>query len=289
MKIILITGGAGFIATNLIKKLVQLKSIKKIISIDNYYSGSIKNHIKSSKLQYYRCNTNRINSFVKINKVKFDTVFHFGEFSRIVPSFKHYDDCFKSNFNGTYEVIKFCLRNNARLVYSASSSTTGNNKFLSPYSWSKYNNNELIKNFSKWFKLKYNIVYFYNVYGNGQIIKGKMAAVVGIFENQYKKNLPLTVVKPGTQKRDFTHVDDIIEGTYLAVKKTVNSEFHIGSGENYSILEIVKLFKSPYIFAKARPGERFNSLANYTAAKKKLGYKPKNTLKKYIKKFINNV
>lgn len=288
MKTILITGGAGFIATNLIKNLIKLKSTSKIISIDNYYSGSTKNHIKSSKIIYYRCSTSKINIFKKLKNINFDTVFHFGEFSRIVPSFKNYDDCFKSNFIGTYEVIKFCLNKNARLVYSASSSTFGSNKFLSPYSWSKYNNNELIKNFSNWFNLKYNIVYFYNVYGSNHICKGKMASVLGVFEDQYKKNLPLTVVKPGTQKRDFTHVDDIIRGVILSVKKTINSEFHIGSGENYSILQVVKFYKHPFIFVDERPGERFNSLANYNLAFKKLGYKPKNNLKNYIQNFIQN-
>lgn len=288
MKIILITGGAGFVATNLIKKLYKLKSVRKIISIDNYYSGSKNNHIKSSKIKYYKCDTIKINSFKQIKNINFDTVFHFGEFSRIVPSFKNYNDCFKSNFFGTYEVIKFCLNKKSRLVYSASSSTFGNNKYLSPYSWSKYNNNELIKNFSQWFNLKYNIVYFYNVYGSNHIGIGKMASVIGIFEDQYKKKLPLTVVKPGTQKRDFTHVEDIIEGTYLAVKKTINTEFHLGSGENYSILDVVKFFKHPHIFVKERPGERFNSLANNSFSKKKLGYKPKNSLKKYIKEFISN-
>ena len=213
-------------------------------------------------------------------------VFHFAEFSRIVPSFKDYDYCWKTNTIGTYEVIKFTFGKNAKLIYSASSSTFGSNKYLSPYSWTKYTNNELIKNFSKWFGLNYIIVYFYNVYGPSQINSGHMAAVVGIFEKQYLRNKNLTVVKPVTQKRDFTHVDDIVRGTYLAATKANNNEFHIGSGKNYSILDVAKMFKTKIKLVDERPGERFTSLSNSSKANKYLGYKPKNDLKKYIKEFI---
>ena len=214
-------------------------------------------------------------------------MFHFAEFSRIVPSFDNYDTCIKTNTYGTFEVIKFCLQKKAKLIYSASSSTIGNNKFLSPYSWSKYANNELIKNFSKWFGLKYVIVYFYNVYGPNQITKGHMSAVIGIFEKQYLLGKPLTVVKPGTQKRDFTHVEDIANGTYLAATKSLNSEFHLGSGKNYSIIEVAKMFKSKYKLVSERPGERFYSLSKSNKAKIQLKYRIKNDLKSYITNFIN--
>ena len=287
MRKILITGGAGFIASNLIKLILDNNSKVFIYSYDNYYSGSRKNHIKSTKVKYIKGDTQKINKNRFLKKINFDHVFHFAEFSRIVPSFDNYDTCIKTNTYGTFEVIKFCLEKKAKLIYSASSSTIGNNKFLSPYSWSKYANNELIKNFSKWFGLKYVIVYFYNVYGPNQITKGHMSAVIGIFEKQYLLGKPLTVVKPGTQKRDFTHVEDIANGTYLAATKSLNSEFHLGSGKNYSIIEVAKMFKSKYELVSERPGERFYSLSKSNKAKIQLKYRIKNDLKSYITNFIN--
>ena len=287
MRKILITGGAGFIASNLIKLILDNNSKVFIYSYDNYYSGSRKNHIKSTKVKYIKGDTQKINKNRLLKKINFDHVFHFAEFSRIVPSFDNYDTCIKTNTYGTFEVIKFCLEKKAKLIYSASSSTIGKNKFLSPYSWSKYANNELIKNFSKWFGLKYVIVYFYNVYGPNQIAKGHMSAVIGIFEKQYLLGKPLTVVKPGTQKRDFTHVEDIANGTYLAATKSLNSEFHLGSGKNYSIIEVAKMFKSKYKLVSERPGERFYSLSKSNKAKIQLKYRIKNDLKSYITNFIN--
>lgn len=288
MKTILITGGAGFVGTNLIKFLIKQKSISKIISLDNYYSGSVSNHIKSKKVKYIKGSTLQINSNNKLSKINLDLVFHFAEFSRIYPSFKFVKDCYKINMAGTFEVLQFCINKNCKIVYSASSSTLGQNKNLSPYSFTKYHNENLIKNYSKWFNLKYTIVYFYNVYGPNQIKEGRMQAVIGIFENLYLQNKPLTVVRPGTQKRDFTHVDDIVRGTYLASLKTENKSYHIGSGKNYTLLEVAKMFKSKLIFIDERPGERFSSLSNSLKAKKDFGYIPKKDIKKYIKDFIKN-
>ena len=286
MKKILITGGAGFIASNLINLILKKNKNIFIYSYDNYSSGSSKNHIKSKFTNYLKGDTIDINNNAILKKINFDFVYHFAEFSRIVPSFKNYDKCIKTNSMGTYEVIKFCLNKKSKLIYSASSSTIGKNKYLSPYSWSKYVNNELIKNFSKWFGLKYVIVYFYNVYGTNQITSGEMSAVIGIFEKQYLLNQPLTVVKPGTQKRDFTHVEDIVNGTYLAATKSINSEFHIGSGKNYSILQVAKMFKHKIKIVASRPGERFYSLSNSTKAKKVLNHTPKHNLSEYVKQFI---
>lgn len=287
MEIILITGGAGFIGSNLIKFILKRRKSIQIYSLDNYSSGKRSNHIDSSKVKYLKGSTLDLNKNKNLLKIKFDKVYHFAEYSRIVPSFVDYELCLMNNNFGTLQVIKFCLKNNAKLIYSASSSTIGKNKNLSPYSWSKYSSNELIKNFSKWFGLKYVIVYFYNVYGNNQILNGKMAAVIGIFEDQYKSGKPLTIVKPGTQKRDFTHVNDIVNGTYLASTKAINDEFHIGSGKNYKLIDIVKMFKSKYIYVEERPGERFYSLSSSNKAKRILNYKPKYALKEYIKKFVN--
>ena len=286
MKIVLITGGAGFIASNLIKLLILKKEIYKIYSLDNYSTGKLKNHINSSKITYLRGSTLNINLNKTLNNINFDTIFHLAEFSRIVPSFKHINECWENNSIGTFNVIKFALKNKAKLVYSASSSVLGKNKHLSPYSWTKYANNELIKNFSKWYGLNYVIVYYYNVYGQNQLTSGFMAAVIGIFEKQYLSNKPLSIVSPGTQKRDFTHVEDIVVGTYLAANKSNNQEFHIGCGKNYTLKEVAKMFKHPTIMLDERPGERFYSLSNSGKAKKILGYRPKYDLKNYIKNFI---
>tara|TARA_B100000315_G_scaffold245650_1_gene271824 strand:+ start:68 stop:949 length:882 start_codon:yes stop_codon:yes gene_type:complete len=286
MKTILITGGAGFIASNLIKLFVSKDEIHKIYSLDNYSTGKKENKIKSRKITYLRGSTLNINSNKTLKRIKFDTVFHLAEFSRIVPSFTHLDECWENNTLGTFEVIKFTLKKEAKLIYSASSSTLGKNKYLSPYSWTKYSNNELIKNFSKWYDLNYVIVYYYNVYGKNQIISGHMAAVIGIFERQYLLNKPLTIANPGTQKRDFTHVEDIAIGTYLAAKKSNNAEFHIGCGKNYSIKEVAEMFNHPTIMVDERPGERFIGLSNSNKAKRILGYKPKHDLRTYIKNFI---
>lgn len=286
MKKILVTGGSGFIGSNLIKYLIKVNKYDYIYSLDNYSSGSSKNHINNNKVKYIKGETENIFQINSLKNKKFDQIFHFAEFSRIVPSFKFYKDCWKSNMNGTFQVINFALKKKAKLIYSASSSTFGKNKYLSPYSWTKYINNENIKNFSKWFGLNYNIVYFYNVYGPGQIESGKMMAVIGIFEKQYNNKKPLTVVKPGTQKRDFTHVEDIVRGTYLAASKTNNTEFHIGSGKNYSIIQVAKYFKSSIKLVESRPGERFYSLSDSSNAHKILGYRPIHDLKNYISEFI---
>ena len=290
MKKVLVLGGAGFVGTNLIKYLNLKKNIKKIVSLDDYSSGTKKNHIKSNKVIYLRGNTININKNSILKKNKFDTIFHFAEFSRIAESFKNYDKCWKNNTIGTYEVIKFSLKHKSKLVYSASSSTIGKNKkHLSPYAWTKYTSCELIKNFSKWFNLKYTILYFYCVYGPHHIKTGSMATVIGIFEDQYLKRKPLTVDKPGTQKRDFTHINDIIDGTYSAAIKTNNLEFHLGSGKEYSIIQVAKMFKTKILIKKEKPGERFEGLCDYSNAKKILGYNPKHDLKKYINNFINSV
>lgn len=284
---VLITGGAGFVGSNLIKLLIKKKNIKNIFSLDNYYSGSVENHINSPKVKYISESTLNINKLKFFKNMKIDLVFHFAEFSRIFPSFKYVKDCYRTNLQGTFEVLEFCIQKKCKIVYSASSSTAGKNRNLSPYSFTKYHNENLIKNYSKWFGLKYTIVYFYNVYGPNQIKNGKMQAVIGIFENQYKEGKPLTIVKPGNQKRDFTHVNDIVHGTYLAAIKSFNKSYHIGSGKNYTLLEIAKMFETKYVYVDERPGERFSSLSNSDKARDELGYIPKMSIEKYIKNFIS--
>jgi UDP-glucose 4-epimerase len=211
--LIIVTGGAGFVGSNLIEFLV-VKTKFKIISLDNYSSGSKKNHIKSSQVKYIKANTLNIDKTLNKYKKKIHTIFHFGEFARIFQSFKRFDECYSSNAIGSKAVFKFCLDNKIKLIYSATSASLGNNgndKNLSPYAYTKSKNLELLENFKKWFKFKFEVIFFYNVYGPKQIKTGPMSTVIGIFENQYLNKKPLTVVKPGTQTRRFTHIDDTIK------------------------------------------------------------------------------
>ena len=286
---ILITGGAGFIGSNLIKYLLK-KTKLKILSLDNYSTGSKKNHIKSNRVKYIRGENQDITLLLKSYKKKISTIFHFGEFSRIYQSFLHYDKCIRSNLKGSFEVVTFATQNKIKLIYSATSSMLGNegrDENLSPYSWSKSKNIELIKNFSNWFDLKYEIVFFYNVYGPGQIKNSDMSAVIGIFETQYKKKQPLTIVKPGTQKRDFTHIDDIVNGCYLAWKKGKQSEYMLGTKKQFSIIQIAKMFKTKIRYIPSRKGERFKSSISNNNASNHLGYKATKNISDYIKEFIS--
>ena len=288
-KYILITGGAGFIGSNLIKFLLK-KTKSKILSLDNYSTGLKKNHIKSNRVKYIKGENQEITLLLKSYKNDIDTIFHFGEFSRIYQSFLEYDKCIRSNLKGSFEVVTFATKNKIKLIYSATSSMLGNNgkdENLSPYSWSKSKNIELIKNFNKWFGLRYEIVFFYNVYGPGQIKNSKMSAVIGIFEEQYLKKKPLTVVKPGTQKRDFTHIDDIVRGCYLAWKKGKQTEYMLGTQKQYTIIEIAKMFKSKIKFISKRKGERFKSSVTNNNASKLLKYKATIDIPEYIKNFIS--
>ena len=217
---ILVTGGAGFVGSNLIEFLLK-KTNYKIISLDNYSSGSKKNHINSSRVRYIKGDTKNIEKYI-LNPKSINSVFHFGEFARIYQSFLNMNECLNSNSIGTNAIFNFCLKNNIKLIYSATSATLGNkgnDKNLSPYAFTKSKNLELLENLKIWFGFKYEVIYFYNVYGPRQITKGKMSTVIGIFENAFKNNKSLPVVKPGTQSRRFTHIDDTVMICYLAWKK----------------------------------------------------------------------
>ena len=287
-KKILITGGAGFVGTNLIKFFLK-KTKFNIISLDNYSSGTKKNHIKSNRVRYIKGHTKNIIDLVKEPK-NIHSVFHFGEFARIYQSFIKMNECVDSNFIGSNEVFNFCLKNNIKLVYSATSASLGNkgnDKNLSPYAFSKAINLEQLENFKKCFKLKYEVIYFYNVYGPHQISRGAMSTVIGIFEDHYLRKKPLPVVKPGTQTRRFTHIDDTIETCYLAWKKKLNRHYIIANTKSYSIKEVAQMFKSKIRYLPRRSGERYSSaLVNNNLSNKIYKYYGKISLKDYIRDFI---
>ena len=289
---IIITGGAGFVGTNLIKLLLK-KTNYKIISIDNYSTGNNKNHIKSKRLKYLKGDTSNIRNILKDKKNKIHSVFHFGEFSRIYQSFIKFNECFNSNSLGSREVFKFCLDNKIKLIYSATSAIfgkKGNDKNLSPYAFTKSNNLELLENLKKWFNFKYEIIYFYNVYGDKQIETGDMATVIGIFQNQYKNKKILTVVKPVTQTRRFTHISDTVNVCYKAWKLNKCSHYSISHKKSYSILSVAKMFGSKIRYLPQREGERYASaLTNLSYNNKVIKLYGKINLKDYITSFIKSV
>ena len=287
---IIITGGAGFIGSNLIEFFLK-KTKKKIISLDNYSSGFKYNHVLNRRIKYINGNTKDIDSLLKKYKSRIHSLFHFGEFARIYQSFKKFDTCFDSNTIGTKAVFKFCLDNKIKLIYSATSASLGNNgkdKNLSPYAFTKAKNLELLENLKKWDNLKYEVIYFYNVYGPKQISKGEMATVIGIFENQFREKKPLTVVRPGNQTRRFTHVDDTVHACYLAWKTNKCRHYSITNKKSYTIYEVAKLFKSPIKFLPKRKGERYASkLTRMNLNNKVIKIYGKIKLKDYILNIVN--
>ena len=287
--IIVITGGAGFVGSHLIEVFLN-KTNFKVVSVDNYSSGTKKNHIKNKRVRYVEGDTKNIQILLRNIKQKIHSIFHFGEFSRIYQSFIKFNQCYESNTIGSKAVFKFCLDNNIKLIYSATSASLGNNgkdKNLSPYSFTKSKNLELLSNLKKWFDLKYEVIFFYHVYGPRQIKTGDMATVIGIFENCYKKKKVLPIVKPGTQTRRFTHIHDTVNACYTAWKKNKNLFYSVSNRKSYSIIEVAKLFKSKYKFLPKRKGERYSSaLTNIENNKKVNKIFGKINLKNYIKDFV---
>ena len=287
--ILVVTGGAGFVGSNLIELLIQ-RTKYKIISIDNYSTGSKKNHIDSKRVVYIYSNTTNIDSTLKAYRKKINCIFHFGEFARIYQSFLKFNECFHSNSIGTKEVFKFCLDHNIKLIYSATSASLGNggmDKNLSPYAFTKAKNLELLENLRTWFNFKFEVIYFYNVYGPRQIRKGDMATVVGIFEDHYLRRQPLPVVRPGTQSRKFTHVYDTVEVCYKAWKQNKNEHYAIAAAKSYSIIKLAKLFCSKVKYLPKRPGERYASALNSMNLNNKIHNKVgRITLDSYVSNFL---
>ena len=281
MKDIIITGGAGFIGTNLINYLINNNRVeaRNIFVLDNFYTGEKRNKVNG--VNYIKGHTWDIeNSFNK--NTRFDTLFHFGEYSRISKSFEDIDYVMKSNIYGTSKVIEYCSKHNIKLIYSASSSKFGDKENLSPYAWSKSKAVELIKNYNQWFGLKYEICYFFNVYGKYQIRTGGYATVIGIFEEQYLRRETLTIVKPGVQSRCFTHIDDVVDGVLKAVEHNSNHEWYFKNPKYYSIIQVAQMFDSEYKFVDERKGERWSTCNIENDTKELLNWEAKIELIDYI-------
>jgi UDP-glucose 4-epimerase len=289
--ILVVTGGAGFIGSNLVSELLKFKKYK-IVSIDNYSSGLSKNHFKNKRIKYLKGSTKNIEILLKNYTGKIYSIFHFGEFARIYQSFKKINECFSSNIEGSSNVFNFALKNKIRLIYSATSASLGNKGLdmnLSPYAFSKAKNLELLENLKKWFNFRYEVIYFYNVYGERQICKGDMATVVGIFEDYFKKKQKLPVVKPGTQVRRFTHVYDTVKACIFAWKKNKCKHYSIASNQSYSIIQLAKLFTNKIRYLPKRAGERYASaLAKMNLNNKIIRLSAKIRLKDYVNNFLNN-
>ena len=289
--ILVVTGGAGFIGSNLISELLNFRKFR-ILSIDNYSSGLSKNHIKSKRVKYLKGSTKNIEILLKSYIGRIHSIFHFGEFARIYQSFKKINECFSSNIEGSSNVFNFSLKNKIRLIYSATSASLGNkgqDMNLSPYAFSKAKNLELLENLKNWFGFRYEVIYFYNVYGERQICKGDMATVVGIFEDHFFRGKKLPVVKPGTQIRRFTHVLDTVKACIFAWRRNKCKHYSIASNQSYSIIELAKLFKSKIMYIPMRKGERFASaLTKMNLNNKIIRLSAKIKLKDYVNNFLSN-
>tara|TARA_R110000737_G_scaffold325557_1_gene338976 strand:- start:4397 stop:5242 length:846 start_codon:yes stop_codon:yes gene_type:complete len=277
---ILVTGGAGAVGSNLIERL--LKDNHKVTSWDNYSSGLESNHIKGCN--YLRIDTQESEQAFDPN---FDLVYHLGEYSKIVPSFNEIKKIFNFNIKGSFELIEQCSKHNVPIVYASSSTKLHADEKHSPYSFFKSTITNLIQAYGNWYGLKYNICYFFNVYGPKTDTWGnEYQTVINIFHQQKQQEIPLTITGDGTQCRDFTHVEDIVDGLILAGQNIHNTLFQFGSGKEYSMLEIANAFDHQYTFIPSRPGDRQNGVADINYTKLMLGYNPKHNIIKYIKEII---
>ncbi len=288
-KKIIVTGGCGFVGSNLIEYLIK-KTNFDIISVDDYSSGNKRNKFNNKRVKYLNFHTKNISQFLTKYKNNINCLFHFGEFSRIYQSFLNMNECIQSNTIGSNAVFDFCLKNKIKLIYSATSASLGNrgkDKNLSPYAFTKAKNLEFLENLRKWFYFKYEVIFFYNVYGPRQISSGKMATVIGIFEDHYLKNKPLPIVKPGTQSRRFTHIQDTIDVCYNAWKLNKCRFYSVSNKKSYSIKEVAKLFKTKIKYLPARKGERFASALTSISFNKKV-HKTfgKIQLREYVQDFL---
>ena len=275
-KTILVTGGAGFIGSHLCERLA--KEGNKVISLDNYFTGSRDNHVEG--VEYREGNTKDIETLVPETP---DIVFHLGEYSRVEVSLKEPAVVWDLNIAGSFGVVEFWRKRGCKLVYAGSSTKFadgGMGRGQSPYAWTKASNTELVSNYAAWFNLPFAITYFYNVYGPGERA-GVYGTVIEIFRQKTISDVPLQVVTPGTQRRIFTHVDDIVDGLMLVGEKGVGDEFGLGADEEYSILEIAGMTGQPIEMLPERPGNRMASTLDATKSHG-IGWKATRRVEDYI-------
>ncbi len=283
-KIILVTGGAGFIGSHLCDKLAQDKN-NQVYSLDNYTTGSVDNHVEN--VEYINGSTVDIESLVSFVP---ELIYHLGEYSRVEQSFEDIEEVWRSNKNGIFSILEFTRKTGTKLVYAGSSTKFGDGglgRSQSPYAWAKATNTELVANYGNWFNIPFAITYFYNVYGEREISTGKYATLIAIFLDKRKNNKKLTVVSPGTQRRNFTHISDIISGLILIGENGYGDDFGIGSQESYTILEVAEMFGGEIVMLPERKGNRM--VADVVIEKTvKLGWSPKESLKDYIR-MVNGI
>lgn len=283
-KKILVTGGAGFIGSHLCEKLSQYPNYE-VYSLDNYFTGTEENHVPN--VIYIKGNTTEIENLVDFRP---DIIYHLGEYSRVEQSFEDIELVWEFNIKGTIAVLEFVRKVGCKIVYAGSSTKFGDggfSRYSSPYAWSKAINTELVINYGNWFNIPYAITYFYNVYGPREIRTGKYATLIGIFIEKMRKGEPLPVVKPGTQRRNFTHVDDVIDALILIGEHGYGDEFGIGSDESYSVLEVAQMFGGEILMLPERRGNRMNADV-ITEKTKALGWQPKRRLIDYIEECRKN-
>lgn len=283
MKILIATGGAGFIGSHLIEALLKNPDYQ-VISLDNYFTGKKENHFPGAT--YIEGSTKDISRLIK---VKPDLVFHLGEYSRVEKSFDDMPLVWEYNKDGTFAVLEFCRQHGAKIIYAGSSTKFGDGglgRDQSPYAWAKASNTELVKNYGQWFSLPYAITYFYNVYGPREISTGPYATVIGIFKQQHQADQPLTVVAPGTQVRNFTHVDDIVRGLILVGERGEGDNYGLGMEQGYDIISIAKMFNSGIVMLPERQGNRMNSQVDLTRSSGELCWRAEVNIKDYIKELL---
>ena len=275
---VLITGGAGMIGTRLIELLLPSY---RVVSLDNYFIGKKENHVAGA--EYREGHTKDIETLCgDLNPA---IIFHLGEYSRVEQSFNDVQLVWQSNVEGTFRVLEYWHKRGCKIVYAGSSTKFadgGMGRDQSPYAWMKASNTELVRNYGNWFKLPYAITYFYNGYGPRELAEGPYASVIGRFKTQYAAGESITVVAPGTQKRNFTHVDDLARGLKMVGEKGQGDEFGLGSHESYTVLEIAKMFTDNIVMLPERQGNRMESIVDTTRAEQEFGWKTKHTVREYI-------